>query len=35
MQVAETRHALPRVEAPALSPDTPIKGATMETANFR
>jgi uncharacterized protein YjiS (DUF1127 family) len=35
MQVAETRHALPRVEAPALSPATPVKAATMETANFR
>jgi uncharacterized protein YjiS (DUF1127 family) len=35
MQVAETRRALPRVAAPALSPATPVKAATMETANFR
>ena len=31
----ETRHALPRVNAPALSPGAPAQLVMMETANYR
>lgn len=35
MRVAQARHNLPRVPAPTLSPDAPMRLVVMETANYR